>query len=398
MQLPSIWNKKKARKRETAFVLSLCIITAILVFLPTGFEHRILGGTVRAKGDIVGVDNSDVQQFGIVKAGDQAVRVRIEGGPFKGREIEANNQLVGKMELDTFYQEGDKALVVLNVDGDQIIDATVNSHYRIGVELMLLGIFGLLVLAFAGWTGVKAMLSFLFTGLMIWKILLPGYLKGWDPVILSLAVVAALTGAIIFLVAGVNRKGLVAFLGAFAGVGLTCFLSLFFGHLFKVHGAVKPFAETLLYSGFPDLDLGNIFMSGIFLASSGAVMDLAMDVAASMSEITRHKPDITFRAAVASGFAVGRAVIGTMTTTLLLAYSGGFSTMLMVFMGQGTPMVNIFNLNYVAAEILHTLVGSFGLVAVAPLTAVIGGLLLTNGRHSLASGDRAQKRAPAEGS
>jgi uncharacterized membrane protein len=38
-------------------------------------------------------------------------------------------------------------------------------------------------------------------------------------------------------------------------------------------------------------------------------------------------------------------------------------------------MVNVFNIIYVSSEVLHTLVGSFGLVTVAPFTAVMGGLL-----------------------
>jgi uncharacterized membrane protein len=63
-----------------------------------------------------------------------------------------------------------------------------------------------------------------------------------------------------------------------------------------------------------------------------------------------------------------------MTTTLLLAYSGGYTAMLMVFIAQGTPLINVLNITYVSAEILHTLVGSFGLVLVAPLTALIGGI------------------------
>jgi uncharacterized membrane protein len=70
-----------------------------------------------------------------------------------------------------------------------------------------------------------------------------------------------------------------------------------------------------------------------------------------------------------------------MTTTLLLAYSGGYLTLLMAFMAQGVPMANLFNLIYVAAEILKTLVGSFGLVTVAPFTALAGGLLLAGKRH-----------------
>ena len=71
-----------------------------------------------------------------------------------------------------------------------------------------------------------------------------------------------------------------------------------------------------------------------------------------------------------SGVRIGQAAMGTMTTTLLLAYSGGYMAQLMVFMAQGTPLVNIFNYKYVASELLQTLVGCFGLVTVAPFTAL----------------------------
>ena len=74
---------------------------------------------------------------------------------------------------------------------------------------------------------------------------------------------------------------------------------------------------------------------------------------------------------------VGRAAMGTMTTTLLLAYSGGCVALLMVFMAQGTPVNHILNYKYVAAEVLDTIAGSFGLVTVAPFTALVAGLILT---------------------
>ena len=44
-------------------------------------------------------------------------------------------------------------------------------------------------------------------------------------------------------------------------------------------------------------------------------------------------------------------------------------------MAQGVPLTNLFNLIYVAAEVLKTVVGSFGLVMVAPFTAVVGGFV-----------------------
>jgi uncharacterized membrane protein len=73
--------------------------------------------------------------------------------------------------------------------------------------------------------------------------------------------------------------------------------------------------------------------------------------------------------------AVGRAVVGTMTTTLLLAYSGAYMGLLMFLMGQGVPLLSMLNRGFMAAEVLNTIVGSLGVVAVAPLTALMGGLL-----------------------
>ncbi len=75
---------------------------------------------------------------------------------------------------------------------------------------------------------------------------------------------------------------------------------------------------------------------------------------------------------------MGRAACGSTTTTLLLAYSGSYIALLMVFMAQGTPVELMLNCKYVAAEIVHTIVSSFGLVTVAPLTAITSGLLLTH--------------------
>lgn len=118
-------------------------------------------------------------------------------------------------------------------------------------------------------------------------------------------------------------------------------------------------------------------MASIFLGSSGAVMDLSVDICSAVHEVVCKKPDISAKEAVLSGFAVGRAACGSTTTTLLLAYSGSYIALLMVFMAQGTPIEFILNYKYVAAEIVHTIVGSFGLVTVAPLTAITSGLLLT---------------------
>jgi uncharacterized membrane protein len=48
---------------------------------------------------------------------------------------------------------------------------------------------------------------------------------------------------------------------------------------------------------------------------------------------------------------------------------------MMVYMAQGTPMLNIFNSKSIAAEILQTFVGCIGLVLVSPITAGVCGIV-----------------------
>jgi uncharacterized membrane protein len=370
------------RKADTLFVALLLGVSLLVAWLPTGFEAAGSLVSKHAKAKVVHVDDAGVRSTRLVKTGTQSLIAQLVDGPLKGRTIEIQNELKGSMEVDEIYRPGHFLLVEYSTSPQgQVTAAYARGKYRLDLTLGLLALFGVLLIATAGATGAKALLSFLFAGLMLWKVLFPAILKGYDPIWISLAVSAAIIGAICFLVGGVSRKGLVAFLGSMLGLLLTCLLSMTLTRVFGIHGAVQSFAPSLLYAGFLEINLTRLFMASIFIAASGALMDVAMDIAAAMHELYEQNPSIGLREHVLSGMSVGRAVVGTMTTTLLLAYSGSYSAMLMVFMGQGVPLQNIFNLSHVSGEVLHTLVGSFGLVAVAPFTALVGGVTYRSGRR-----------------
>ena len=76
-----------------------------------------------------------------------------------------------------------------------------------------------LLILFAGRTGLRAVLSFFLTVLMIWKVLVPLYLKGWDPVWVGLAVTLTLTVLIIALVYGFDRRCIAAVSGSGSPAG-----------------------------------------------------------------------------------------------------------------------------------------------------------------------------------
>ncbi len=287
------------------------------------------------------------------------------------------NYLNGSLEQDKLFEVGDTAFVAVSYSGDEITAVTMTDHYRLGMEALLAGLFLLLLILFAGKTGLRAILSFIVTILMMWKVLVPCLLKGMNPVWVALGLVTLLTFLILSLIYGWDKRCLAASGGAILGILVTAVLGSIFTNLFKIHGAVMESSESLLYAGYQYLDLTQIFVASIFMGSAGAVMDLSVDICSAVYEVVEKKPEISAREAIMSGFAVGRAACGSTTTTLLLAYSGSYIALLMVFMAQGTPVEFILNYKYVAAEIIHTIVGSFGLVTVAPLTAITSGLLFT---------------------
>ncbi|SNR77802.1 YibE/F family protein [Desulfurobacterium atlanticum] len=365
------------KHKDAAVTLLFLILSIGLFFFPNEFANRIDKNAVRCKGTILKVDNSDVRQHGLIKTGNQDVVLKIEDGPFKGKVLKADNPLLGRLDRDKLFKPGDEAFVILTVNSKgKIIFVNPQSYYRLGTEFLLFVMFVAAVLIFGGWTGARALLSFLFTALVIWKILIPYTLKGVNPVFLSLGVVAVLTTAIIFLVAGISRRGVAAFLGSMLGISTTCVLALFFTYKSHINGAVMPFSETLLYAGFGKLDLTQIFIASIFISASGAAMDIAMDIAASIDEIANRNPDLSRFQLMVSGVRIGRYVVGTMVTTLLLAYCGGYMTLLMYFMAEGVPVDTMLNIIFVSAEVIKTLTGSFGLILTAPFTAFVGAYLL----------------------
>ena len=317
--------------------------------------------TERAK--VVEVDNASLQVHGLVEFGTQRLKVLCRDGKIR----EAENELRAQGEIDKKFKPGDTALVIAGRE-----PLIARDHWRLGKAAVFFAVFCVLLCVFGGATGAKALFSFIFSCLAVWKLLIPLCLAGWHASTVVFITVAVLTAVIMYLVAGWTRTALAAFSGSMLGVVASLVLSHICTRLMIIDGFTMPFAQQLLYSGMSFLDLRDIFIGAVVLASSGAVMDLGMDIAAGIREVKLCNPSLGFRELLFSGIRIGRAVVGTMTTTLLLAYSGGYLTLLMVFAAQGTRVEDFLNSNLVSAEIVKTLVGSFGLLLVAPFTALAG--------------------------
>ncbi len=157
--------------RYNAPVFACLAIILMLLAVPTGFEGNLVfqESDIRAA-RVLSSDESMVIDTGLVRSGEQRCQLEILGGAFRGRIVEGRNLLNGSLEQDKLFSAGDKALVRINYQNGEILSVSMIDHYRAPWELLLAAMFILLLILFAGRTGLRAVLSFFLTVLMIWKV------------------------------------------------------------------------------------------------------------------------------------------------------------------------------------------------------------------------------------
>ncbi len=87
-------------------------------------------------------------------------------------------------------------------------------------------------IVFAGQTGLRAVLSFILTILLIWKVVVPLYLNSISPMVSGIVIISVLSVIIVSLVYGFDRRAFSSSLGIIIGLAFTAVLG---GVFTKLH-------------------------------------------------------------------------------------------------------------------------------------------------------------------
>jgi uncharacterized membrane protein len=308
---------------------------------------------------------------------NQTVRVKVTNGKYKGRQFITVNYQTGNPVFNIFVEPRDRVVLslVLSKTGE-ILEVNILDRLREQYLTFLLSLFILLLLAIGWRQGLKSLAALGLTLVLIGGVLLPGFLRGYPPVPLTVITAGVATAVTMAVIAGFTLKSLAAILGTLGGVGVAGLLALLLGHKAHLTGFGVESSAMLLY--IPQniqLDIQGLLFSGIIVGALGATMDVAVSIASAVAEVKKANPRLTRGELVAAGMNVGRDMMGTMTNTLILAYTGSSVQLILIFMAFRESLIKVINLDMIASEVVRSLTGSIGMITVVPVTALVSGFL-----------------------
>lgn len=361
-------------------ILVTVIILCFTTIVPFAMEDMEAIEPLDAKARVLQVEDmgkDPISQFDV-----QLVQLEIFTGKYNGEILEIENTQSGNPVYDVPVKEGDKVVLLIEELEGGNIEVNISDYSRDTYIYFLVVLFLVVLLVIGRFNGFKTIITLGITMIAIFKILLPLILKGYSPIPITVFISALITILSLIIISGVNKKSLSAILGTVSGVVIAGSIAFFIGTQVKLTGLSSEEAMMLLY--IPqniNFNFKDLLFSGILLGALGAVMDVSMSIASSIDEINKANYNLSRKNLFLSGMNVGKDIMGTMSNTLILAYTGSSVPLILLFMAYDTSLIKIMNLDIVATEIIRSLAGSIGLVLTIPITAAISSFLLKNNKN-----------------
>ncbi|MDR2587250.1 MAG: YibE/F family protein, partial [Coriobacteriales bacterium] len=299
--------------------------------------------------------------------GTQTVEVEVLTGESAGTRTLLNNFIT---RTDNKPLAVGTEIVVSSYDG--FLTGMVVNYSREKASLILILLFLVVVLLVGRLKGLKAIFALAFTLICVIFLFIPLLLRGVNPIVASLLVVALSCGVTLLALNGFSAKTVIAGVACILCTLAAGAIAFVFGWATHLSTYTTPEAEHLIFiAQNTSLQLHDIMFAAIIIAASGALMDMTMSITSALFELKELNPGLPAQQVTRSGMNIGRDVMGTMTNTLILAFTGSsINTLLVIFM-YNLSFVQVVNMDELVVELVQGLAGAIAIVLSVPITAVL---------------------------
>jgi uncharacterized membrane protein len=304
----------------------------------------------------------------------QIARVELLEGEYQGIVMEMDYGRRQVLSSATYLEPGDSILVTIGARPDGVLTVYFVDFVRITPLLWLTAIFALAILLISRWKGFRSLLSMAFSLTVIIGYIIPRILSGDDPLRVSIIGSIILLGVTLYLTYGWTLKTHAAVVSMVLVLLITGTLAAIFVTFTRLTGSGDESALFLLQMLNTQINLRGLLLGGMIIGALGVLDDLVTTQASAVFELHHANPSLGFGALFRSAMRIGQDHVAATVNTLVLAYAGASLPMLLMFtLGQG-ELGKLVNFEFVAEEIVRTLVGSLGLVSAVPLSTAIASL------------------------
>lgn len=301
----------------------------------------------------------------------QIARVELLEGQYQGIVMEMDYGRRQVLSSATYLEPGDSILVTIGARPDGVLTVYFVDFVRITPLLWLTAIFALAILLISRWKGFRSLLSMAFSLTVIIGYIIPHILSGDDPLRVSIIGSIILLGVTLYLTYGWTLKTHAAVVSMVLVLLITGSLAAIFVTFTRLTGSGDENALFLLQMLDTQINLRGLLLGGMIIGALGVLDDLVTTQASAVFELRHANPSLGFGALFRSAMRIGQDHVAATVNTLVLAYAGAALPMLLMFtLGQG-DLGYLVNFEFVAEEIVRTLVGSLGLVSAVPLSTAI---------------------------
>ena len=354
----------------SAFTLGMCIWGSRV---QSGYQHYNNESITYVKGMITEISNEELTKDpGNAKryVGRQKVKAKVLEGTYKGETVEIDNYLTSASNV--YVEPGMKVILSQDQPENTAPYFLVYNHYRSPIIYGMVGMFVLLMILIGGKKGIRATLGLAFTLLTIVMLMLPMISSGISPVLASIVTVVITTAVTLLLLNGFSKKTLTAVLGTALGTMIVGVLFGMVSYCLHISGYNTDEAEFMvLISSNTELKVAEVLFAGVLISSLGAVMDVGMSIASAIWEILEVNPALTAKQLFFSGLNVGKDMIGTMSNTLILAFTGSGLSTLLVLTAYGIRYHQFLSSDFLAIEVGQGLSGTMAVILTVPITSAV---------------------------
>ena len=301
----------------------------------------------------------------------QIARVELLEGEYQGIVMEMDYGRRQVLSSNIYLQSGDNVLVTIGARPDGVLTVYFVDFIRVNSILWLTAIFAVTILVISRWKGLRSLLSMVFSLMVIIGYIIPHILAGEDPLRVSISGSVILLAMTLYLTYGWNLKTHSAVLSMVIVLLITGALAGLFVLITRLTGSGDENALFLLQMLNTQINLRGLLLGGMIIGALGVLDDLVTTQASAVFELHHANPSLGFRHLFQSAMRIGQDHVAATVNTLVLAYAGASLPMLLMFsLGRG-DYGTLVNFEFVAEEIVRTLVGSLGLITAVPLTTVI---------------------------